>query len=240
MKANKPTIGRLYGVGVGPGDPELITLKARRILSQVSVIFAPQKDDRGKGYASSIIGDIIKGSEQKVIKLVFPMGKDATELVDFWRKAAESIWHHLSKGLDCAFVTEGDPFLYGTLIYAFEVLKKSHPEVSIEVIPGVSSINATAARALVPLASGSQRIAILPATYEDKNIRETLEHFDTVVFLKIHSVFDKVLDILKELNLVDKCVYVARCTTEDEEIITDITKLRGKKLDYFSLLIMRR
>ena len=240
MKIERPALGRLYGVGVGPGDPELMTLKARRILSRVPVIFTPQKDGKGRGYAGGIIGGIIKESEQKVIKLVFPMHKDAAKLIDYWQKAVENIWQHLSKGLDCAFVTEGDPFLYSTFIYVFEILKKNHPKVNIEVIPGVSSINAAAAGALLPLASGSQRIAILPATYEDKIIREVLQGFDTVVFLKIHSVFDRVLDILRELNLVDKCLYVRRVTTKDEEIITNITKLQGEKLDYFSLLIVRR
>ena len=238
--AGKQDVGCLYGIGVGPGDPELLTVRATRILSRVPVIFAPQKDGKSKSYARRIIADMINESEQRVIELVFPMRKDTGRLTDYWDKAAETIWQNLSNGQDCAFITEGDSFLYGTFIHVFEILRKNHPEIRIEVIPGISSINAAASRALFPLATGSERIAILPATYEDKAIRKTLEEFDTVIFLKINTVFDKVLNILEELNLVEKCVYVSRCTTEDEKIIRDISKLKGQKLDYLSLLIVRR
>lgn len=238
--ARKQEVGCLYGIGVGPGDPELLTVRATRLLSRVPVIFTPQKDGKSKSYARRIIARLVKEPEQRVIELVFPMKKDASGLTDYWEKATETIWRHLSNGKDCAFITEGDPFLYGTFIHVFEILQKNHPEVSIEVIPGISSINAAAARALLPLATGSERVAILPATYEDRAIRKTLEDFDTVVFLKINTVFDRVLNILEELNLTEKCIYVSRCTTEDEEIIKDISKLKGQKLDYLSLLIVRR
>jgi precorrin-2/cobalt-factor-2 C20-methyltransferase len=112
--------------------------------------------------------------------------------------------------------------------------------VNIEVIPGISSINAAAASALLPLASGEQRLAILPATYEGNALQETLENFNTVVMLKVNTVFDRILDILEEMQLTDKCVYVKRCTTGEEKIVRDVRKLRGQELDYLSLLIMRR
>ena len=233
-------VGYLYGIGVGPGDPELITVRAARILSQVPVIFTPQKDGKSKSYAHRIIAGLVKELEQRVIGLVFPMKNNASELTYYWEKAAETVWRNLSNGEDCAFVTEGDPFLYGTFIHVFETLQKNHPEVSIKVIPGISSIHAAAAQALLPLATGNERVAILPATHEDKAIRKTLEDFDTVVFLKINTVFDKVLNILEELNLVEKCIYVSRCTAENEELIKDISELKGQKLDYLSLLIVRR
>ncbi len=240
MHPKKGVIGRLYGIGVGPGDPELLPLRAHRILSRVPVIFAPQKDDKNQSYASRIIAGLVKEPEQRIIELVFPMRRNAEELASHWEKAAQNIWGHLSEGKDCAFIAEGDPLLYGTFIHVFAVLQKSHPEVDIEVIPGISSVNAAAARALLPLASGGERIAILSAICEDKAIRETLENFDTVVFLKIDTAFERILNILEELNLTDKCAYVRRCTTRDEEIIRDVKKLKGKKLDYFSLLIVRR
>ncbi len=240
MKTKKQDIGRLYGVGVGPGDPELLTIRAARILSRVAVIFAAQKDEQSPSYARRIIADIVKESEPKVVELVFPMRKNDPGLIEYWQKAADTIWQYLSSGDDCAFITEGDPLLYGTFIYVFDVLRKDHPELSVEVIPGISSINAAAARALIPLVSGSERMAILPATYGDEAITEALQSFDTVVLLKINTGFDRLLAILEKLNLVDKCVYVRRCTTEDEEIVRDISQLKGQKLDYLSLLIVRR
>ncbi len=240
MNIKKQDIGRFYGIGVGPGDPELITLKAARILSQVAVIFTPQKDEQSPSYARRIIADIVKEPEPRVIELVFPMRKNDAGLIEYWQRAADTIWQYLGNGDDCAFITEGDPLLYGTFIYVFDILRKDHPELNVEVIPGISSINAAAARALVPLVSGSERLAILPATYGDEAITEALQNFDTVVLLKINTVFDRLLGILEKLSLVDRCVYVRRCTTEDEEIIRDIRQLKGQKLDYLSLLIVRR
>lgn len=232
------TIGRLYGVGVGPGDPELITLKAQRILSQVSVIFVPKKDTGHESYAGSIISGLLRSPTQKVVELVFPMQKSA--LQSYWERAAEEIWQHLAQGEDCAFVTEGDPLFYGTFVYILSIFQERHPEVAIEVIPGISSINAAAASAMLPLSSGRERVAIIPATYEDKALRETLESFDTVVLLKVNTVFDRILDVIEELKLVDRCTYIRRCTTKDEEIVKDIRKLKGRNLDYLSLLIVRR
>jgi precorrin-2/cobalt-factor-2 C20-methyltransferase len=240
MSSKKPRIGRLYGVGVGPGDPELLTLRAYHVLSQVPVIFVPLKDRKSKSYTSSVIDNLVKNSEKKVAGLVLPMLRDRGQLADYWRRAAESIWQYLEKGEDCAFVNIGDPLLYGTFIHILETLQKSHPEVEVEVIPGISSINAAAARAVVPLASGDDNIAIISGNREDKVIREILQKFDTVVFMKMNTMFDKLLAILEELNLVEKCVYVRRCTTQDEEIIWDVSKLKGEKVDYFSLLIVRK
>jgi precorrin-2/cobalt-factor-2 C20-methyltransferase len=240
MSKQKPRIGRLYGVGVGPGDPELLTLRAYRVLSQVPVIFVPLKDKESQGYAQSVIDSLVKKRAGEVVGLVLPMLRDKERLADYWHRAAESIWQYLEKGKDCAFVNVGDPLLYGTFIRIFETLQKSHPEIEVEVIPGISSINAAAARAMVPLASSDEHIAIISGDGEDKVIRETLQRFDTVVFLKVNTMLDKLLAILEELKLTNKCVYVRRCTTQDEEIVWDISQLKGKKADYFSLLIVRK
>ncbi len=129
MKDKKQRIGHFYGVGVGPGDPELLTLRAYHILSRVPVIFVPQKDNKSQSYAKSIINNLVREPEQKVIRLVFPMLRDREQLTDYWWKATESIWQHLKKGEDCAFVNVGDPLLYGTFIHVFQTLQKSHPEV---------------------------------------------------------------------------------------------------------------
>ncbi len=227
-------------MGVGPGDPELLTLRAHHLLSRIPVIFVPLKDEKSSSYARSIIKNLVKKSDGKVVGVVLPMLRDKEKLADYWLKAAESIWQYLKKGEDCAFVNIGDPLLYGTFIHILETLQKSHPEIEVEVIPGISSINAAAARAVVPLASNDERIAIISGNRADKVIRETLENFDTVVFIKMNKVFDRLLSILEELKLVEKCVYVRRCTTQDEEIIRDISKLKGEKVDYFSLLIVRK
>jgi precorrin-2/cobalt-factor-2 C20-methyltransferase len=240
MTDEKPETGRLYGVGVGPGDPELLTLRAYHIISQVPVIFVPKTTEQSESMARSIIENLMPGIKPKIVGVVLPMLRDKERLKEHWHRAASTIWQHLRKGEDCAFVNVGDPLLYGTFIPILETLKKSHPEIEVEVIPGISSINAAAARTIVPLASNDDNIAIISGNHEDKVIRETLENFDTVVFMKLNTVFDKLLVILEEMKLTGKCVYVRNGTAPDEVIIRDISQLKGKKVEYFSLLIVRK
>lgn len=232
--------GQLYGVGIGPGDPELVTLKAKRVLDEVSIIFTPRSDAENRSYARSIISKLPGYLEQKTVDLIFPMQKGAIKA--HWEKATEAIWQHIAQGENCAFVTEGDPLLYGTFSYILALFQQHHPEVVIEVIPGISSVNAASARALLPLASGSERVAILPAIYEDIEdaLKNALEELDTVVLLKVHTVFDRVLNLLEEMKITDQCVYINHCSSDDEEIIRDIRELRGQDIDYLSLLIIRR
>lgn len=240
MIASSRGQGCLYGVGVGPGDPELLTIKAVRILRQAPVIVVPRKTSRDRSYAYSIVAHLVDASKQEVLPLVFPMKKDLGQLRYYWNDASNAIYQRLAEGKDCAFLTEGDPLLFGTFIYVYEMLKNLHPDIRVQIVPGISSVNAAAARAEVPLASADERLAILPATYEGEKLREALRDFDTVVLLKVHSVFDQVLDILEELGLAEHAVYVKKCTTPGEEVSRDIGALRGQRLDYLSLLIVKK
>jgi precorrin-2/cobalt-factor-2 C20-methyltransferase len=232
--------GCLYGVGVGPGDPELLTLKALKILERVVTIFVPQKNRESEGFARSIITSQVKDSERKIIGLEFPMLRDERKLEPYWDRAADQIWAGLSTGEDCAFINIGDPLLYGTFIHALRTIQRKHPGFDVRVIPGISSINSAAAATVFPLASNDERLAVLSGGQDEDFIRETLRNFDTVVFMKVNSVFDRVVSILEEMELLDKSVYVRRSSTMEEEIVTDIKRLKGSKPDYFSILLVRR
>jgi len=240
MGENKPKIGRLYGVGVGPGDPELLTLKAQRVLNGVPMIFVPVKSEEDRSIAESIITDLSPDVKSKITRIILPMLRDKKKLQEYRQQAADIIWHHLSQGKDGAFVNIGDPLLYGTFIHVMKTLQMNHPEIEVEVIPGVSSINAAAARDVIPLASDDDNIAVISGNKKDEIIRNALENYDTVVFMKVNRVFDRLLGILEEMNLKDKSIYIRRCTTQEEEIVRDIDLLKGEKLDYFSLLIVRK
>ncbi len=234
----KNKLGCLYGVGLGMGDPELITLKAKRVLSEVSLIFAPRSHNHSLSLAHSILCSLDDQLSAKVVELNFPMHKDSSSLIPHWERAAEKIWHCLSQGEDCVFVNEGDPFFYGTFIHVFETLRRLHPEVRVEVIPGISSLHAASARTLIPLAHGDEKVAVITSVLPEEMLREVLKKFDTVIILKLSSFWDRVLNILKELDLMSKCTYVERSTLREERIIQDIRKV--KDVDYFSLLIMKK
>jgi precorrin-2/cobalt-factor-2 C20-methyltransferase len=240
MNKAQPKIGRFYGIGLGPGDPELLTLKACNVLSRVDKIFVPQKSDESESFARSIIPTQVKEADQRTVSLIFPMVRSEAQLEPYWQKAAQSIWEEIEKGHDCAFVNVGDPLLYGTFIHLLRTLQKLHPQIEVEVVPGISSLNGAAAATIFPLAVNNERMAIISAEKDEAFIRETLKNFDTVVVLKVNSIFHKLLDILEEVNLVDHCVLVRRCSTGQQEIISDIRTLKDRKLDYFSILLIRR
>lgn len=233
-------LGRFYGVGVGPGDPELLTLRALKVLRRVPVVCVPKRSPDADSYAYSIVRGILDAQRQEIVELVFPMRKDLSQVVAYWEQNLAAIVRRLEGGQDCAFITEGDPFLYSTFIYMYDILRQRHPQVRIEVIPGVSSFTAAAARAGLPLVNGDERLAVLPATCESQKLKDALREFDAVVLMKVNSVFDRVLDLLEELNLTDKAVYIKKGTAADEEIVRDIRQLRGRKLEYLSLLIVRK
>jgi len=230
----------LYAVGVGPGDPELITRKAERILRAAPVICAPTGAAEAASYALAIVEPFLDRSRQEVLTRVFPMSKDESELLPFWEETAAEIAGRLRAGQDVAFITIGDPFLYSTFLYLYRIFRERYPELRIEVVPGISSIGAAAAAAGVPLGIAADRIAILPATYEEGGVRQTLLDYDTVILMKVHRVFDRLYGLLCELGLEKSAVFVRRVGSVEEEVVTDLAALVGKKLDYLSLLIVRR
>jgi precorrin-2/cobalt-factor-2 C20-methyltransferase len=233
-------MNKIYAIGVGPGDPELLTCKAKRILSTVPVICAPTAGPVDSSYALSIIESIIDRKKQEVIIQVFPMRKDQDGLDEYWETAAEEVVERVREGNDVAFITIGDPFLYSTFLYLYRILRERHPDIPIEVVPGISSINAAAIAAGIPLGQASERIAIIPAAFDEKELRRILSDFETVVLMKVSRVFDGIYAVLKELGLEKKCAFISRVGTTEEKVVFDLECLLGQKLDYLSLMIVKK
>lgn len=234
--------GRLYVVGIGPGDPELLTVKGMRILKAVSTIVVPKGREEGSSLALSIVRRIVDLQGKEIIEALFPMRetrKTDAVLEDAWAETTGRILGVLSRGLDAAFITLGDPALYSTFFYIHKRLTDADPGIDIEIIPGVSSINAGAARAMLALGLGDERIAVIPATQVD-DLQEVLGKFDTVVLMKAHRLFGKVRGILDGMGLAGRAVCISRAGMEDERIIRDIHDVEEKDMDYFSLIIVRR
>lgn len=238
-------MSNLYVIGVGPGDPELLTLKAVRILKEVPCICVPKGREEGSSLALSIIQKTLDLSDKDIIEAHFPMKKtrgqksDNCELDTKWQETIEAVYGRLSKGIDIAFITIGDPAIYSTFFYLYDKLLEINPEINIEIIPGVSSINTAAARAKLSLSLADEKIAVIPATYTN-DIREILEKFDTVVLMKVHAVFDNVLNMLDEMNLTDNAVYVSRAGMENEKIFKNIREIKKTDLNYFSVVIIKK
>lgn len=230
----------IYAVGVGPGDPELITRKAERILRSVDVICAPTGQAEAASFALSIVEPYLDRNRQLIIEQVFPMKKEETDLLPFWREAAATVAAHARAGRSVAFITIGDPFLYSTFLYIYRILKEDYPELPVEIVPGISSVFAAAAAAGIPLGMASDRIAILPATYESEGLRQTLCDYETVVLMKAHRRFEQIYTLLEETGRLDDAVYVRRVGSANEEVVSDLRTLVGQPLDYLSLIIVAR
>lgn len=231
--------GRLYGVGVGPGDPELVTLKAQRVLQSVPLVCVPQADASADSFALSIARSFIDTDRQEILRFAFPTD-DAEAAADVWEAAAATLAGRLQQGQDAAFITEGDPMLFSTFSYVLESIKTNYPEIAVEIIPGVSSVMAAAARARVPLVTHGQRLAILPAVYGIDDLREAIANYDTIVLMKVNRVLLDALANLESLGLAGKGIYVRRATTAREQVVQDLRQLTTEDLDYFSLLIIKR
>jgi len=183
----------------------------------------------------------LRGKE--IVEAYFPMRRPRAghgkELEAQWAEAVFAVGEKLARGLDTAFITLGDPTLYSTFFYLYERLLEAMPGLKIEIVPGVSSINASAARAGMSLGLGDNRIAILPAPAE-ADLRAVLDAFDTVVLMKVHKVLAMVKTVLAEYGLLGSAVYVSRLGMADETICRDLASLDATDPDYFSLVIVKK
>jgi len=233
-------IGTLYGIGVGPGDPELITVKAFRLLKESPVIAYPKKRMGSKSYAHQIAELYVNPTEKEMLGLVFPMTKDQEVLEMEWARATAQVWEQLRQGKDVAFVTEGDPLFYSTFIHMMRIMQETHPEVPIKSVPGVSSFLGAASRLGLPLADGDEQIGIIPATEDKEAMRNALIQHDCVIFLKVAKVLDMVLELLEELDLHHKASVATKVTSSEEVVWTDVRQLAGAELGYLTLMVVRK
>jgi precorrin-2/cobalt-factor-2 C20-methyltransferase len=233
----RKSIGLFYGVGVGPGDPELITRKAERILREVDWIFLPA-GGRGGGFARRIVEPLGLPAE-KFRPVSLCMARDRTADGNAYARAAAEIVAELRGGKSAAWVTEGDPLFYSTFVHLHAELCR-YPELRVEIVPGVPSTFAAAARAGLPVARLDERVAVVPAAYGIERLDALIEEFATVFLLKVHGSIDRLLAELANVRGRVRAVYLEQVGTSAERVVADLASLRGQELSYFSLVILRR
>jgi precorrin-2/cobalt-factor-2 C20-methyltransferase len=234
-------IGKLYGVGVGPGDPQLLTIRAKKVLEKIDVVCAPMAK-KGKPCIALKIAERMFGRDVEVMTPHFPMGKDHTALDKYWNKAAEDIYSKLSEGKDVAFVSLGDPTFYSTYNYVLKKMREKYPNVKIETVPGIPSTMACMANLGNPLVEGDEKLAVVPAEYGLEGLEEIVKVFDTIVLMKVSRSFDRILDILDREGLADRSIVMSRCGQEDFEYfdLLDMASTKGKKVDFRSMIIIKK
>lgn len=231
-------LGLLYGVGVGPGDPDLITLKAVQVLRRVPVVLVPHSSSK-PSVALGIVRRWVRPSQQLILQ-PYPMMGSEGSIVRAREGAASQAFSLLSAGTDLAFVTEGDPLLFSTFIDLLERTRRTLPNLRVEVVPAVSSITACAAAAEFPLARRAERVAVLSATDGLDDLDEVLGRFDTVVLLKVRSAYDALVERLDRLGLTETAVLVEECGRPDQRITRELRSRVGQALSYFSTVLLCR
>ncbi|MBW1766880.1 MAG: precorrin-2 C(20)-methyltransferase [Deltaproteobacteria bacterium] len=231
--------GTLYGIGVGPGDPELITLKAINILRRVAVVFAAASTKNSHSLAEKIVSPHLKEGVP-VVPLGFPMTRDKKMLAGAWRENARKVVETLKKEEDAAFITLGDPMIYSTFGYIMRTIKETDPDIPIEIIPGITSYQAGAAAAGQSLVEAEESYAVISGALGSQKLKDIIDHTDSVVMLKVYHNYKEILDTLNQLDLTAGSVLISRCGLDGEKILTDVKKLRDKDPPYLSLLIIKK
>jgi precorrin-2/cobalt-factor-2 C20-methyltransferase len=236
---DRDMVGTFYGVGLGPGDPELITQKAVRVLREVDCIFLPASKNSGSSVARRIVAPLHL-PESKFRSVGLCMGRDRREDQRTYADTADVIAAEVRQGKSAAWIAEGDPLLYSTFLHVYAEMQERHPDVRIEIVPGVSSPHAAAARAGMPLAYLDELVALVPAAYALDRVPAVLEEFATVCLLKVNAVFDRLLEVLPSWPQDIEATYLENIGTPEERMITNLEALRGREVPYFSLVLLRR
>jgi len=241
-----PLMAELTCVGCGPGDPELLTVKAVKAIKNADVIMCPTSKEGKESIAYSIISTIVDNSKKpEIVNLVFPMVKDKDILEDTWKKNTRTIAESVQSGKNVVYLTVGDPSLYSTWIYIHRELREKYPDVKINIIPGIVSMFAFASKVGISIAEGDETMAVIPACYDLGKVKETAKNCDTMIFLKDGRYFDQVISLLKEAGFPDNSLFaIAQDVGTDQEIVKKLTLGEVTKETftnkYFSIMVVKR
>ncbi len=231
--------GILYGIGAGPGDPELMTLKGARLIGASPHLFVPKARTAAESVALHIARGLI-GPKTAVHELVFPMTADREQLERKWDEAAVHVTEVLERGEDACFLTLGDPLLYSTYIYLLKAVKRRLPAVETVTVPGITSFFAAAALTDFAIGEGKKPVTIIPTADDLKAVRDALSLGGTVVLMKIGGRLQEILAIIDQEGLLEQAVFVSHATMADQRIETDLRRLKtgAPEAGYLSVILV--
>jgi precorrin-2/cobalt-factor-2 C20-methyltransferase len=236
----------LIGIGVGPGDPELLTVKAVKAIHNADVIMCPASNENRPSIALSVVSSLIdKSKNQEIIRLIFPMTKDKEVLEATWKKNAKIMAEKVLSGKNVVYLTVGDPYLYSTWMYMHKEIETNHPTMKISAIPGIVSIFTFASKVGVSIAEGADKVSIIPSCYDLSTVKEIAKNSETMIFLKDGRYFDQVIDLLKDAGFPDNSLFaIGQDLGTENEIIRKLTlgEVNDDTLTtkYFSILVVKR
>lgn len=230
------TCGVFYGMGIGPGDPELLTLKAVRIIKESDYIFVPKASFKDESLALKIVREFV--DDRKVCEQVYPMTKNKDALKTAWMDAARDVAEKIALGKDVAYLTIGDPLTFSTYIYLLQNLSRLIPEENINTVPGITSYNAAACLANFPLVESSMKLAVVPVSKDVNELRPILQSFDTVVLMKVAKRLDAVIELLEETGLAESSLFASYVGQTNSFVTRNLSLLKGKDKGYMSVIVV--
>lgn len=232
-------LGTLYGIGVGPGDPDLLTLKAVKVLGRVGHVFAASSSSNDYSLALEIVREHLPEGVP-VDFLDFPMTFNKNRLEEAWRTNCDTVAARLIAGVNVAFLTLGDPMTFSTFIYLLRKIRHRLLSVPVEIVPGITSYQAAAACAGVALAEAEETLTVISGAKGGERLPEVLPFSDNVVLMKTYKQFPQILQQIRNLGLEDSVCFVSRCGLEGQVVVRDFHALQNLSPHYLSLLIVKK
>jgi len=231
--------GTLYGIGIGPGDPDLVTFKGVKVLGKCPHVFVPKARQDAESLALKIARRHLH-TEAKIHEILFPMTTDKKELEARWEESARQIAEVLETGSDACFLTLGDAFLYSTYIYMLRALRRRLPEADVVTIPGITAFSAAAAVSEFPVGEAKEPVTIVPTADDLDEVKRAIRSGGTVVLMKIGKRLDRILEVLESEGAIGRSVFVSHVGLENQKVVKDLNMLRHGDADrgYLSVILV--
>lgn len=230
-------MAKFYGIGTGPGDSTLVTVKAVNTLKMLDILYAPEPKKGGDSLALSIVKEYIPENVE-IKQRHFPMNANGVEKMAAWDKAAEEIKADVKDGKNVGFITLGDPMIYSTYVYVMERLLD---EIEVETIPGISSFSNIASNQNFPLVMDTDPLMIMPCTMDEEKIDAALQTYDCIVLMKVYKNFKEIIQKLEKYDLIDSAILVSNSSQDREEVYNDLRDVHlQEKISYFSTILINK
>lgn len=230
-------MSKFYGIGIGPGDSSLLTLKAVETIQNLDILYTPESKKDGDSLALSIVSKYIpKGLEIK--SRYFPMNFNNGEKINAWNQIAQEMISDVKCGKNVGFVTLGDPMIYSTYVY---IMERLIDYVEVETIPGISSFSNIASNQNFPLVMDKKPLIVIPCTMEEEKIDYALQNYSCIVLMKVYKNLKLIISKLEQYELIDSAILVSNSSQEGEIVYTNLRDLNlEEKISYFSTILVNK
>ncbi|TCO72283.1 cobalt-factor II C(20)-methyltransferase [Marinisporobacter balticus] len=229
-------MSKFYGIGTGPGDSSLVTIKAVNTIKSLDILFTPEPKMGGESLALSIVKEYIE-PKTEIRQRHFPMNFNTNEKNEAWNTIALEIETEVKNGKNVGFVTLGDSMIYSTYVYILELLRG---KIEIETIPGISSFSNIASSQNFPLVMDREALVVLPCTASEEKINFTLKNYNSIVLMKVYKNFKEIIQKLKDYDLIKHAILVSNSSRNQEIVYRDLENISKNQISYFSTILINK